>query len=262
LTLLANVVAMPVVDLVVMPMAMFSVLAMPFGLESLPLAPMGWGIDWMMLVARFVAGWSAGWGGVPAFPLAALLLFVAGFLWLALWRERWRFMGIVPMILALPIAASAPKPDILINAGGTTVAVRNSDGRYSIVNPRADRFAAEYWLRADADSRPVDDDDLTDGVACDGNGCVARMFDGTRVAVGSTPAAFEDDCLLSGLVISRYRAPPSCAGAATVIDRAALGKAGAHALYVLPDAPAGSQRFRIETAYPPGPRRPFMPPVQ
>ena len=261
LTLLANVVAMPVVDLVVMPMAMFAVVMMPFGLEFLPLAPMAWGIEWMMLVAGTVADWSAGWGGVPAVPLVSLLLVVAGFLWLALWRERWRLLGIVPMIVALPLAAAAPMPDILINGSGTTVAVRNSNGRYSIVNPKADRFAAEYWLRADADPRSLDDDDVTDGVACDAIGCVARLSDGTRVAVGSSPAAFEDDCRLSGLVISRYRAPSGCRGA-TVIDRPALSEAGAHVLYAVPEAPAGSSQFRIETAYPPGPRRPFMPALQ
>jgi hypothetical protein len=47
-----------------------------------------------------------------------------------------------------------------------------------------------------------------------------------------------------------------------VIDRSALSAGGAHALYAIPDAAAGSPRFLVETAYPPGPRRPFMPPVQ
>ncbi len=261
LSLVANVVAMPVIDLVVMPMALFSVILMPLGLEALPLAPMGWGIEWMMHVARHVAAWSTGWDTVRATPLASLMFVVAGFLWLALWRERWRLLGIVPMVLALPIAAAATMPDILINGSGTTVAVRSNGGRYSIVNPKADRFAAEYWLRADADPRSLDDD-VSAGVTCDEDGCVARFLDGTRIAVGSSPAAFADDCRLSGLVVSRYSAPSWCEDAATVIDRKALAEGGAHALYASPGAPAGSPQFRIETAYPPGARRPFMPPVQ
>lgn len=261
LTLLANVAAMPVVDLIVMPMALFAVVLMPFGLEALPLAPMGWGIEWMMLVARTVAGWSVGWGGVPAISLLSLLFVVAGFLWLGLWRERWRVLGIVPMVLALPVAAATPSPDILIDAGGETVAVRGIDGRYEIVNPKANRFAAENWLRADADSRGLDDI-AADGVACDEAGCVARFRDGTRIAVGASPAAFEDDCRRAAVVVSRHRAPPWCRDSAMVIDRNALAAGGAHALYAIPGAAPGSPRFLVETAYPPGPRRPFMPPVQ
>lgn len=261
LALLANLAAMPVVSLLVMPAALASVALMPFGLERVALVPMGWGIDWVMAVGRTTAEWSGSWGGVSAAPAAALLPVVIGFLWLALWRERWRLAGLLPMLAAIPIMFAAARPDVLIDAGGETVAVRGADGRYSIVNPKAGRFAAEYWLRADADPRDVDND-ISAGVACDESGCVARLATGTLVAVGSTADALEDDCRLSGLVVSRYRAPSWCRRSATVIDRQALAEGGAHALYALPDAPAGEAQFRIETAYPPGPRRPFMPPVQ
>jgi competence protein ComEC len=166
------------------------------------------------------------------------------------------------MLAAIPIMLAAPRPDVVIEAGGEVVAVRGVDGRYSIVNPKADRFTAEYWLRADADSRGLDED-VSAGVACDAVGCVTHLADGTRVAVGQTPEAFEDDCRLSDVVISRYRAPAWCRDSATtVVDRSALAVGGAHALYAVSEATAGSPRFRIETAYPPGPRRPFMPPAQ
>jgi competence protein ComEC len=264
LTLLATLTAMPVVGVVVMPMALFAVILMPFGLESLPLAPMGWGIDWVMLVARVTAEWSEGWGGVRAAPAAALVLVVGGFLWLALWRERWRVGGLLPILAAIPLALLAPRPDILVDAGGETAAVRGADGRYGIIGVKADRFAVENWLRADADTRTVDDD-LSAGVACDDIGCVAGLADGASVAVGLAPAAFVDDCMLAAVVISRYRAPARCADMAVVIDRAALAEGGAHALYREPGgeaaAPAARPVFRIETAYPPGPRRPFMPAV-
>ncbi|HET7717364.1 MAG TPA: ComEC/Rec2 family competence protein [Bauldia sp.] len=260
LALLANLAAMPVVGILVMPAALFAVLLMPFGLEHLALVPMGWGIDWVVLVGEMVAGWSEGWGGIRAVPAAALLLVVAGFLWLALWRERWRLLGLVPMLAAIPVALAAPQPDILIDAGGRVVAVRGGDGRYAVVNPKSNRFAAEYWLRADADPRQIEDG-VSEGVACDGLGCVARLADGTRVAVGSAPGAFADDCRLAEVVVSRFRAPPWCHDAAVVIDRNALARGGAHALYRIPAGDGAEPGFRIETAFPEGVRRPFMPPL-
>ncbi|MCR4281941.1 MAG: ComEC/Rec2 family competence protein, partial [Bauldia sp.] len=93
LTIVANMAVAPAVGLVVMPMALLSVVLMPFGLEALPLTAMQWGLMWMVTVAKATAAWSEGWGGVRALPPLSLLLVVAGLLWLALWRERWRLAG-------------------------------------------------------------------------------------------------------------------------------------------------------------------------
>ena len=224
---------------------------------------MGWGIEWMVMVGETTARWSHGWGGVPAVPPLALLLVVAGFLWLGLWRERWRFLGIVPILLAVPVALTAAHPDILVEPGGRTAAVRAADGHYRILNLRQNRFAAEYWLRADADPRGLDDDSVTDGVACDPAGCVARLADGRVVALGISAEALADDCRRAMVMVSRFAAPGWCDLPVAVIDRKALAIGGAHALYRLPVTPGNpAAGFRIETAFPAGPRRPFMPPLQ
>ena len=191
-------------------------------------------------------------------PVSALLLVVAGFLWLAIWRERWRYLGLLPLVVAVPIAALAPHPDILIAETGTTAAIRGSDGRYRIVGLKANRFAVETWLRADADPRAVSEA-LENGVRCDPFGCVTELQDGTRVAVSLKPEALADDCRMADVIISRFSAPAFCNDAATVIDRADLRRGGAHALYRIAGK-GEEERFRIEIAYPPS-RRPFMPPA-
>ena len=260
LTLAANLAAMPVVGLVIMPMALAAVVLMPFGLETPPLAVMSHGLDWMLAVARATAAWSAGIGAVRAAPAAALVLVVAGFLWLTLWRERWRLAGLVPILLALPVAMLAPRPDMLVDESGETLAIRADDGRLAFVGVKGHRFEVENWLRADGDPRESAAE-AEEGVRCDPLGCVVSANRlGGLVAVARNPAALADDCRLAAVVVSRYAAPPGCSAAATVIDRTALALGGAHALYRLPDDGGGSPRFRIETAYPPI-RRPFMPPV-
>ncbi len=254
LTLLANLAAMPAVGLVVMPMALAAVILMPFGLEILPLAVMRWGLDWVVFVATTIAAWSAGHGGVAAVSAVALLLAVAGFLWLVLWRERWRLAGLVPMALVLPIAVAASRPDVVVAETGTVAAVRGDDGRYVILGGRGAAFEIAYWLTADADPRPPDAPDLTDGVACDPLGCIGTLGGGGEVALVTRADAFWEDCRTAQIVISRLDAPAGCRTHALVIDGAVLGRGGAEALY------RQGAGFRVEAAYP-SLRRPFMPPA-
>ena len=72
---LANLMAMPIVSVWVMPAGLLALIAMPFGFDGLFWQAMGLGIDWMIWVAQFVAGLpgavgriSPTWGslGIPA----------------------------------------------------------------------------------------------------------------------------------------------------------------------------------------------------
>ena len=256
---MANLAAAPAVGLIIMPMALAAVILMPFGIEVLPLTIMGYGIDWMDWVARETANWSEGLGGIRAAPLAALLLVVAGFLWLALWHERWRLAGLVPIALALPVMMLAPRPDILVAASGTAAAVRGDDGRYRIVGGKGASFEVENWLRADGDPRSPRDHSLDESVVCDASACVDKTPFGS-VTVVLDLKALADACKTSAIVISRFWAPADCSRTAIVIDRTALEKGGSAALYRLDETSTGPPHFRIETAYP-AIRRPFMPPV-
>jgi competence protein ComEC len=191
---------------------------------------MNWGLDWMKFVAARVAEWSEGAGGIHAAPLAALILVAAGFLWLTLWRERWRFAGLVPIAGALLLTSAAPRPDILVAESGRTIAVRGVDGRLHIAGGKGASFEVEAWLRADADERDAGAADLADGVGCDPWGCIATLADGSKVALVLEADAFAEDCIAAAVVVSRLPAPPGCAEEALVIDRDRLTRHGAHAL--------------------------------
>ena len=106
--LIANLVAVPVTALWIMPLATCSFLLVPFGLESLALAPMGWGVDVVIAVARHVASWPGAALHVPEIPAAALALIAFGGLWLALWRTRLRLAGAAIVAAGIVLALAAP----------------------------------------------------------------------------------------------------------------------------------------------------------
>ncbi|MGE3775098.1 MAG: ComEC/Rec2 family competence protein, partial [Gammaproteobacteria bacterium] len=101
---LANLAAVPFCNLIVMPAALATLLAMPFGLEAWPLVVMGYGIDAMTWVAIRVAAIPGAVALVPAISARAFALMVVGGLWLCLWGGRWRQVGLLPIAAGLALA--------------------------------------------------------------------------------------------------------------------------------------------------------------
>ena len=239
LSILANVAAMPLTDFLIMPFALFSVLAMPFGLEALPLWVVHWGIDGMLGVSATVSRWSGQSGGAAMPSAAALLIFVAGFIWMALWRERWRLLGIIPMLLGVALALLPARPTILVSADGRQLALRGEDGNYRIVAAKPDRFVTDIWLRSDGDGRDAKETGVVQAGGCDGSGCIGALPGGRLVALALNRAAFEEDCRRADLVVTPLAAPEACARHAAVIDRRALLRSGSMALSLRPDPDVG-----------------------
>ena len=140
LGLVANIAAMPLVSLVIMPAAVISVLAMPFGLDPLPLAAMGSGIDAMLAIAASVADWTPSGGLIGRVSNFAALASVFGLLLLALLKSRWRLLGLAPLTVAMLTALQVDRPDIFISEDGRTIAARQADGRLAVLQGRGGRF--------------------------------------------------------------------------------------------------------------------------
>jgi competence protein ComEC len=207
--LIANVLAMPAISFVIMPMAVLGVVLIPFGYDALAWKTIGWGIDVMLAIARWVAELPGAEGRIPAFSVTAMILATLGLLLLAIPASRLKWAGVPLFAAAFLIAVTTPRPDILIDPGARTVAVRGADGKLSILNAKQARISAETWLAADGDTRSSRD--LTDrGFTCDELGCIAHLKDGTTIAVVSRPEAFADDCGNAAIVISATDIPASC----------------------------------------------------
>lgn len=248
---LANLLAMPIVSAWVMPSGLLALLALPFGFDAPLWKLMGLGIDWMISVALFVANLPGAVGRMAAFGTGPLLLCTLGLVLLALLRSPIRWSGAVIVAVSALWAARAPLPDVLVADRGDVVAVRGASGKLSVmrVASGSDAFAVREWLAADGDARAPTDGSLREGVSCDEIGCVARLADGSIVALPFAAEAFAEDCREAALVVSQRTAPPSCT--ATAIDRTVWPRTGATALY---RARKGWERV---VAYPPGTDRPW-----
>ena len=248
---LANLAAMPVVSALVMPAGLLGLLAMPFGLDGLFWQLMGWGIDWMIAVTRWVASLPGAVGRITAFGTGPLIAASAGIIVLGLLRTPLRWAGGAMLLVALAWALAVPQPDILISGDGRNIAVRAKDGRLHLMRTGKDAFLIKEWLAADADPRTASDSSLNEGASCDEAGCVMQMADGGLVAQALRSEALADDCARTSLIVSARQPPTSCA--APVIDRERLQRQGG---LTLRRTPGG---FSIDAVRAGGADRPWAP---
>jgi competence protein ComEC len=248
---IANLVAMPIVSGWVMPWGIAGVFTMPLGLDGVCWRMMGLGIDWMVAVAIWVAGFPGAFGRMAAFGTGPLLACSLGLVVLCLLKTPLRLAGAFLMGCAIVAMIRAPQPDVLIAADGSAIAIRGTDASLSMVKSGNDVFAFREWLAADADARTPKDATLDQGIRCDEAGCVGRLRDGTVVAVARTIEAFVEDCRRAAVVVSTRDAPPGCG--ALVVDRQVWRRSGAIAVRRVGDS------FEITAVRSGGYARPWVP---
>jgi competence protein ComEC len=245
--LLANLLAVPLTALLIMPAAVVAFLLMPAGLEGLALAPMGWGVEAVIGVGETIAGWHGAIVDLAPIPDAGLAVLVAGGLWLCLWRGRWRRWGTAAVAAGFASLVMVETPDVLVDGSGRLFAVKDANGQLRLSSRRAARFSGEVWLRrvgqGEDDTPPWPDrgpDGGTDSGAdsgaghdlvCDSLGCVYRA-QGFAVALMRDPLAIADDCRRADIVVSAVPVPGACPSAMRVIDRFDLWRNGAHAIWL------------------------------
>jgi competence protein ComEC len=260
---LANLAAMPVVSVMVMPAGLAGIAAIPFGLDSIFWRLMDVGIDWMIAVTQWVAALPGALGRISSFGSAPLVVMTMGIIALGLLRSPLRWGGAAAIVLATWWAATVPQPDILIAGDGRHVAVRGSDGRLRAMSAGKDAFLMREWLAADADAREATDATLSAGVSCDDSGCVVRATDGRLAAMALKPEALADDCARAAIVVTVSLPPADCA--ALVFDHDALARSGTLALRRIYDGAGhgaeshASGTYAVTAIHPRGVSRPWSP---
>jgi competence protein ComEC len=230
---LGNLLAMPVMGFITMPAAALALFLMPFGLDAIPLKVRGWGIEIMLAVGRWVSHLPGSISLVSAWPIGAVVVLSLGGLWIALWRGRWRWLGLAPCAVAGALIWFSKPPDLLIARDGLTIAIRGADEQLHFVRPPKDKYSAQQWLKRDGDSRTMEQAMArpSDNVRCDAYGCIAQL-NGIRVAAVLKPEALAEDCAANAILISAVPTRKQCDGPQLVIDRFDAARNGAYAVWL------------------------------
>ncbi|HHL21360.1 MAG TPA: ComEC/Rec2 family competence protein, partial [Aliiroseovarius sp.] len=242
--LLANLLAVPVMGLAVMPAAALAALLAPLGLAGVALALMRPAVEWIMWVAHRVAALDGVVAQVPSpGPWVIPLLALGGLMALILagWGRR---LGAGLTVLALGLWAAGSRPDLLVAPSGGLIGVLTPEGRV-LNKPRGDGFAARVWLENDGDAADQAQAAARGGVRR-GAGEMRLTLAGREVVWlggrGAEARAGQACEAGAALVVVAARveaaAPPGC----LLIDRARLARTGALAIT------AGTDGWQITSA--------------
>ncbi len=235
----ANLFAIPWTSFVIMPALMLALLGEILGLGGLAWPLVGKSMAVLVAVAEATAATPGAVVRLPMMPAPAYALIIAGGLWLALWRTRWRWWGAGVAAIGLAVALAATPPDLLVSGDGRNAALRLAGDRLGFIRPRTGDFLRDVWgdaLAADGDVNLID----LPGTACSRDACVARFNrDGRDWRLLITLSRdyidrprFEAECARADIIVSDRRLPGWCRPRWQRFDRTALADSGAVAIWL------------------------------
>jgi competence protein ComEC len=215
---LANVIAIPLVTFVSMPLIALALVLDLAGAGG----PIWWlagqSLDLLLAIAHFTAARPGAVTLMPQMGGPTFALFVGGALWLALWRGKARLLGLAPVGLATVLLLATPVPDVLISGDGRQVGVTVGDGRLLSLRETRSAFTRENLLElAGVTGEPVAMETWP-GARCSGDFCVLSIERAGRewhLLMSRSGNLIEERALAAAceqadIVVSERRLPRSC----------------------------------------------------
>jgi len=146
-SVLMNLIAVPLMSFFMMPLAMLSLLLMPFALDEYVLKLLSLFITIIIDAAAYIVSLPASVWVTGYISRLSLLIFTFGFFWLCLWQTSWRFLGFIIIACSLIIMFSNQKPDFIYDHNLKIVAIKNKQDELEIyTNGTIPKFISDYWI--------------------------------------------------------------------------------------------------------------------
>ena len=231
---LANIIAIPLTTFVIMPLEALALLLDGIGFG----APVWWlcerALTGLIGLAHFVASRPGAVTMLPTMPVIAFAFVLLGGLWVCLWKERWRFLGLIPALIGVLIIAGTRAPDLYITGDGRHVGIRNDRGELAMLRTRSGDFVRDMMLEnagVNGESQALEDWSNAD---CNADSCLVTIRKGGRdwqiLATRSSHyipvLALSAACRRVDIVISERWLPQACQPLWLKVDRDLLQQVG------------------------------------
>lgn len=146
---IANLLAVPVMALVVAPAAVIALALSPLNLEFAGFWFVDLGLTWIQFIAGYLAEFDLAVRMIKTPMIGVLPLFSFGVLWCILWSGKYgKSIGILAAFIAVGLWATTKRPEILIADHGRLIGVLSDQGR-AISKEKGQGFVADVWMEND-----------------------------------------------------------------------------------------------------------------
>lgn len=234
--LAANLLAVPIMGMLVMPSAVIAFILTPFGFENYAFWVMGEGIGAILAIAEYFSTLGGAIVSIKSAPSFVLAGIVTSGLILFLWKGRGRAIGVGLLLLTIFVWSKSNRPDILISEDGRMFGLMTEAGR-ALNKPRGSGYAIRIWLENDGDMATQAEAAVRGGIAADKQHATAGLPNGWRIYlylkddVGVAAANCTEKTILVASKLS------GVTGNCLIIDKNTLRSSGAISINMIDGTP-------------------------
>lgn len=253
LGIIANVLALPLTSLVIMPSLVATILLMPLGMEFIAFYPLQYSLQTLMAIASWAAALPGASMEFYALTPIGLVLAALGIMLLCLIRGSGRLAGIALWCIGLGTIAYHQPTTLYISKNVDQIMAQDVEGEYVMLRGTARAFAVEDWLQTEATQTAITKKALAQNAYVEKNIIFCELdmchltYQQKKITVVTNPK--NDEALNSAcqqdadiLIAPRYVKKARCPKPKIRIGRRELNRYGPHALYV------NNNAIRITTA--------------
>ncbi len=235
---LANMAAVPLTAMWVMPLGLLALALMPLHLEAAALVPMGWGEAAILWIGRGVSALPDATMAVPHLAEWGLALVALGIAWTGLWRSRVRLIGVALVLAGLASPLLAPAPDVLVSADGRLIGLRTGAGVFVQARPGVSGFTRDAWQQM-WDSGPLLPLPEDAPATCSPTACWMQSSGEAALLLRSPldPTADLAGACGMAVVVAAEPLRLHCRPRVPVVDRFSVWREGATAIWLRPGGP-------------------------
>lgn len=236
----ANVIAIPLTTFITMPLIALALLLDAVGLGAPAWWLVGKSLDLLLAIAHLTAGQPGAVKLMPQMGGGTFALFLAGGLWLGLWRGRVRLLAAAPICVATTMLIMTPVPDIFVTGDGRHVGITGEGDRLLILRDTKSEFTRDNLMELagmEGEALPLEQ---WDKAQCTPDFCAITLSRGGRdwhLLLARSQALVPERelaaaCDRADIVVADRSLPRSCQPRWLKADRRALRESGGLAIHL------------------------------
>ncbi len=230
--IITNLVAIPIVTLIIIPLGIIDVLLIPLGIEWIIAPFIEHPIDSILYITNAIASLQYLVIPIRTFPASSIIIITFGLLWLCLWERNWRFFGIFFIVLGICFSTAYKTPDILINADN--VAAKESDNLLYSLTRKNRNFVVKTWAKQNGQNQILNHTKYSNPdkrLKCNDYGCIYNKGNNKLVLLAYKKEDILENCDKVDLIIQLSEFDYSACNT-KIIKHADLETYGTHSVWL------------------------------